>query len=74
VIHVATARPGCEPKVAGECRTGSKRVTMADLQAAKEIRSADATLLIVSDPAALPKDDEELGFRCYWEERAVVPH
>ena len=74
VIHVATARPGCEPKVAAECRTGRTRVTLADLKAAKENRYAGAGLLIVSDPAALPKDAEELGFRCYWEERAVVLH
>jgi hypothetical protein len=74
VIHVATARPGCEPKAAVETRTGKTRVTLADLKAAKENRSADAGLLVVSDPAALPKDAEELGFRCYWDERAVVLH
>lgn len=74
VIHVATARPGCEPKVAAETRTGKTRVTLANLQAAKENRSADATLLLVSDPAALPKEVEALGFGCFWDERAVVLH
>jgi hypothetical protein len=74
VLHVTSARLGCEPKVVIECRTGKTRITIADLEAAKENRSAHAALLLVSDPSALPKDAEELGFRCYWEERAVVLH
>jgi hypothetical protein len=74
VLHVATALPGCEPKVVVECRTGKTRITIADLNAAKENRSAEAALLLVSDPQALPKDAEELGFRAYWEERSVVLH
>lgn len=74
VLHIATARLGCEPKVVIECRTGKTRITLADLAKAKENRSANAALLLVSETAALPKDAEELGFRAYWDERAVVLH
>jgi hypothetical protein len=74
VLHVATARLGCEPKVVVECRTGKSRITITDLAAAKENRSADAALLLVSEASALPKDAEELGFRAYWQERTVVLH
>lgn len=74
VLHVVSGRAGCEPKVVVECRTGKTRITIADLAKARENRSAEAALLLVSDPSALPKDAEELGFRAYWEERAVVLH
>ncbi len=74
VLHIATARPGCDPKVVLECRTGKARVTVADLAKAKENRSAAAALLLVSEAQALPKDAEGLGFRAYWEERSVVLH
>jgi hypothetical protein len=30
VLHIATARPGCEPKVVVECRTGKARITIGD--------------------------------------------
>ena len=47
---------------------------MADLRKAKENRSAEAALLLAERACVLPKDAEELGFRTYWEERAVVLH
>jgi hypothetical protein len=74
LLHIATPTAGSEPKVVVECRTGKTRITLTDLAAAKENRSAEAALLLVSDAAALPKDAEELGFRAYREERSVVLH
>lgn len=74
VLHVVSGRSGCEPKVVVECRTGKARITLGGMAKAKGNRSAEASLLLVSDPSALPKDAEELGFRVYWDERAVVLH
>lgn len=74
VLHLASSKGGATLKVAIECRTGKERVTLADLGKAKENRSAQATLLLASQACALPKDAEELGFRAYWDERAVVLH
>jgi len=74
VLHLANANGDSTLKVAIECRTGKERLTIAELRKAKENRSAAATLLLTAQACALPKDAEELGFRTYWEERAVVLH
>jgi hypothetical protein len=74
VLHLANGNGESTLKVAIECRTGKERITLADLRKAKENRSADGTLLLTAQPCALPKDAEGLGFRTYWEERAVVLH
>jgi hypothetical protein len=74
VLNLADCKGGATLKVAIECRTGKERVTIADLGKAKENRAAQATLLLASQACALPKDAEELGFRAYWDERAVVLH
>lgn len=74
MLHLADCKGDSSLKVAIECRSGKERVTISDLRKAKENRSAQATLLLASQPCALPKDAEELGFRAYWDERAVVLH
>jgi len=74
VLHLANGNGEPTLKVAIECRTGKDRLTINDLRKAKENRSAEATLLLAERACALPKDAEELGFRPYWEERAVVLH
>jgi hypothetical protein len=74
VLHLANAKGESSLKVAIECRSGKERVTLADLRKAKDNRSAQATLLLASRACALPKDAEGLGFRAYWDERAVVLH
>ena len=74
VLHLANGNGGPTLKVAIECRTGKERLTINDLRKAKENRSAEATLLLAERAGALPKDAEELGFRLYWDERAVVLH
>jgi hypothetical protein len=74
VIHVAFGGARSEPKVAVECRTGTKVVTIRDLIKAKENRSADAALLVSECISALPKDARPLGFRVYLEESVVVLH
>jgi hypothetical protein len=74
VLHLANGNGGPTLKVAIECRTGKERLTINDLRKAKENRSAEATLLLAERACALPKDAEELGFRLYRDERAVVLH
>ena len=74
VLHLANCKGDSSLRVAIECRSGKERVTISDLRKAKENRSAQATLLLASQACALPKDAEELGFRAYWDERAVVLH
>jgi hypothetical protein len=74
VLHLANSNGEPTLKVAIECRTGKGRLTINDLRKAKENRSAEATLLLAERPCSLPKDAEELGFRLYWQERAVVLH
>jgi hypothetical protein len=74
VLHLANGNGDPALKVAIECRTGKERLTINDLRKAKENRSAEAALLLAERACALPKDAEELGFRLYWEERAVVLH
>lgn len=74
VLHITTGNGGPPLKVAIECRTGKERLTLNDLRKAKENRACESTLLLAQQACALPKDAEELGFRLYWEERAVVLH
>lgn len=74
VLHLANGNGGPTLKVAIECRTGKERLSINDLRKAKENRSAEATLLLAEQACALPKDAEELGFRLYPDERAVVLH
>jgi hypothetical protein len=74
VLHLACPTGESTLKVAIECRTGAKRLSLAELRLARENRSADSALLLAERPEALPKDAEALGFRAYWDQRAVVLH
>lgn len=74
VLHLANPTGESTLKVAIECRTGAKRLTLAELRLARENRWAESALLLAERPEALPRDAEALGFRAYWNERAVVLH
>ncbi len=61
-------------RVAVECRTGSRRLTVPLLQQMVVNREAHSGLLLAQSTDALPRDAQAAGFRVYFSERVVVLH
>jgi hypothetical protein len=59
-------------RVAIECRTGIKEITVAQMRHAVDNREAHSGLILAQSEAALPRDARALGFRVYLTQRVVA--